>query len=199
MFLRLSPENLQHLEFLRDAEDHLVQEFGSISLQFLANGINRKIFKAAAQKLEVDVGIIERAVIGLMKLFSEASKNGLEGTDFYDSLIALEFSNTNAETLNKLYSDCSKDTRHILAQCAPSLPVYEDLEWRLDVRLATRSLHQQLTPNVLLKFHITDGEKSEMKVMQTDPMNLIHTTRVLEEALEELKSNHVRRIVRTIQ
>lgn len=198
MLLRLSPENLEHLEFLRDADEQLVNEFGSISLQFLSNGINRKIFKAAAQKLDVDVSIIEKAVVGLMKLFSEASKNGLQGSDFYDSLITLEFNTANARTLDKLYSECSKDTRHMLSQCAPSLPQYEDLEWRLDVKLATRCLHQQLTPNVLLKFHIKDGEKQECKVLQTDPVNLIHTTQVLEEALGELKTKHVRRIVRTV-
>lgn len=76
---------------------------------------------------------------------------------------------------------------------------YKNLEWRLDVKLATRSLLEILEPEVILKFEFNTGnEKKEAKIFQTDLVNLNNLTNNLEEALNEIKSNHCRRIFRNI-
>jgi hypothetical protein len=36
-------------------------------------------------------------------------------------------------------------------------------------------------------------------VLQTDPVNLVHMTKVLDEALQEIKSSYCRRILRNIK
>ena len=74
------------------------------------------------------------------------------------------------------------------------------LEWRLDVKVASRMLRHQTTPEVMMKLSTTDehGETCS-KTLQTDPVNLLHMTQVLEGALKDVKSSHCRRIARTIK
>ena len=196
MLLKLSDDNLQHLSFLHDANNDVVKEFVDISLQFLTSGMNKKIFKVAAQKLQADENVVENAVVGLMQLFAEATKYKLNNDDLYDSLVAMGFAEQHAETIKDAFS--STTTRRALNNCASTLPGYDNLEWRLDVKLSTRSLHQQLDPVVRMKLHTSDGEQKNVHFLQTDPVNLLHMSRVVEEALDEMKSNHVRRILRNI-
>lgn len=76
---------------------------------------------------------------------------------------------------------------------------YKNMEWRLDVKLATRSILELLEPEVILKFDFNNGnDKKEVKILQTDIVNLNNLTNNLEEALNEIKSNHCRRVFRNI-
>lgn len=66
-------------------------------------------------------------------------------------------------------------------------------------QLASRSLRHQVIPTVLLKLQIEDEGKKESQMLQADPVNLVHMTHVLEEALQEIKSGYCRRIARNIK
>lgn len=66
-------------------------------------------------------------------------------------------------------------------------------------QLASRSLRRQTTPTVLFKLHTEDSGVRETTVLQTDPVNLVHMTKVLDEALQEIKSSYCRRILRNIK
>lgn len=66
-------------------------------------------------------------------------------------------------------------------------------------QLSSRSLRRQVTPKILLKLHIQETGEKSTTVLQTDPTNLVHLTTVLEQALQEMKSTHCRRIVRNIK
>lgn len=76
---------------------------------------------------------------------------------------------------------------------------YHNLEWRLDVQLASRTLRRQVNPVFLLKLDVQDGSAIKSHILQTDPANLIHLTEQLEAALSEMKTAYVRRIVRNIK
>jgi len=79
------------------------------------------------------------------------------------------------------------------------VPCYKDLEWRLDIQLATRSVRHQVEPLVTLKLHTVDsGQQNTVHLLQTDPVNLLHLTRTLETALHELNTSHCKRIVRNL-
>jgi hypothetical protein len=52
---------------------------------------------------------------------------------------------------------------------------------------------------VLLKLHTDDAGSKGVHVMQTDPVNLLHLTTALDQALQEMKSPYCRRIVRNIK
>ncbi|XP_042636788.1 LOW QUALITY PROTEIN: COMM domain-containing protein 2 [Orycteropus afer afer] len=67
------------------------------------------------------------------------------------------------------------------------------------LRLASRSLRQQIKPAVTIKLHLNENGSHTTKVLQTDPATLLHLVQQLEQALEEMKTNHCRRVVRNIK
>lgn len=102
------------------------------------------------------------------------------------SNVIIENVMSNSNTLKNYLSDMRVETLS-----------YKNLEWRVDVKLATRSVLELLEPEVILKFEFNTGnEKKEAKILQTDLVNLNNLTNNLEEALNEIKSNHCRRIFR---
>ena len=50
-----------------------------------------------------------------------------------------------------------------------------------------------------MKLETEDSGDVSRTVLQTDPVNLLHLTKVLDEALQEMKSPYCRRIVRNIK
>ncbi|XP_038858881.1 COMM domain-containing protein 2 [Salvelinus namaycush] len=200
MLLVLSDEHKEHLGFLPEVDSAVVGEFGRIAVEFLRKGTNPKIYEGAARKLSVDAETVQHGVEGLMYLLTESSKLMISEVDFQDSVLVLGFTEDLNQLLLQLYLENRKEIRHILGELTPSLPHYHNLEWRLDVQLASRALRQQVKPTVTMKLHLEEsgGDKSA-KVLQTDPATLMHLIQELEKALAELKTTHCRRILRNIK
>ena len=58
---------------------------------------------------------------------------------------------------HQLYQENCQEIRSILSEMAMDLPHYHNLEWRLDVQVASRALQRQAHPSVLLRLHTKDG------------------------------------------
>lgn len=109
---------------------------------------------------------------------------------------------------------------NILSQISVKDLRFRELEWRLEARIASRSLLQQAIPIITIKMHldteIINENKDQLKppaeessvaqpretrkkqiLFQTDPNNLIHIIDTLEKALEEAKTHRIRNIVKT--
>ncbi|XP_023931526.1 COMM domain-containing protein 2 [Lingula anatina] len=198
MLLMLEDEHKEHLAFLTSVGLDVVQEFCKISLGFIKKGSNPKMYQAAASKLGVDAETVMHGVEGLMYLFTESSKLMVNEIDFQDSIMTLGFPEDLKGLLLQQYLENRKEIRCILSEMSMDLPQYHNLEWRFDVKLASRSLKHQIDPTILLKLHIADSGERHTQVLQTDPSNLVHMTNVLDKALQEMKSQHCRRIVRNI-
>lgn len=199
MLLVLTDEHKEHLGFLPQVDSAVVGEFGRIAVEFMKKGSNPKIYEGAARKLNVPVETVQHGVEGLMYLLTESSKLMISEVDFQDSVLVLGFTDELNDVLLQLYLDNRRVIRNILQELAPSLPHYHNLEWRLDVQLASRALRQQVKPVVTLKLHLeTEGTQSA-RVLQTDPATLLHVIQELERALAEVKTNHCRRILRNIK
>lgn len=177
----------------------MVAEFGRIAVEFLRRGSNPKIYEGAARKLNVSSDTIQHGVEGLTYLLTESSKLMISELDFQDSVFVLGFSEELNKLLLQLYLDNRKEIRTILNELAPRLPSYHSLEWRLDVQLASRSLRQQIKPAVTIKLHLDQNGDHSTHFLQTDPATLLHLVQQLEQALEEMKTNHCRRVVRSIK
>lgn len=199
MLLDLSEEHKEHLAFLPQVDSGVVAEFGRIAVEFLRRGSNPKIYEGAARKLNVSSAIIQHVVEGLTYLLTESSKLMISELDFQDSVFVLGFSEELNRLLLQLYLDNRKEIRTILNELAPRLPSYHSLEWRLDVQLASRSLRQQIKPAVTLKLHLDQNGEHSTHLLQTDPATLLHLVQQLEQALEEMKTSHCRRVVRSIK
>lgn len=96
----------------------------------------------------------------------------------------------NYEQLRTFYSELNKKEFGIT-----SLPHFQSLEWRLDVEVERRSLRSLTKPVFTLKINTT----KEDLVLNADYHDLKHCCDVLERALKEVKSTHVRRIKTYIQ
>ncbi|XP_039614037.1 COMM domain-containing protein 2 [Polypterus senegalus] len=199
MLLVLSDEQKEHLSILTEVDVAVVAEFGRIAMEFLRRGSNPKIYEGAARKLNVAVESVQHGVEGLMYLLTESSKLMISEVDFQDSVLVLGFSEGLNKLLLQLYLDNHKEIRSILGELAPHLPHYHNLEWRLDVQLASRALRQQIKPVVSFKLHLEQNGEKTAKVVQTDPATLLHLIQQMERALGEMKTNHCRRIVRNIK
>ncbi|XP_033637650.1 COMM domain-containing protein 2-like [Asterias rubens] len=198
MLLVLEDEHKEHLNFLVSVNVEVVQEFCRIAMEFIRKGINNKMYLIAAQKLSVDAETVRHGVEGLMYLLAESAKLMVTDIDFQDSILTLGFSDEMKKELLRFYLDNCKEIRTIQSEMVMDLPHYHNLEWRLDVELASRSLHHQTTPSLLLKLHTEDSGNKTTQLLETDPSNLLHMTKCLEGALAEVKSQHCRRIMRNI-
>ncbi|XP_072263982.1 COMM domain-containing protein 2 [Pyxicephalus adspersus] len=199
MLLVLSDEHREHLRILTQVESAVVGEFGRIAIEFLRKGSNPKVYEGAARKLEVSSSTIQQAVEGLTYLLTESSKLMVSEIDFQDSVLVLGFPEELNKVLLQLYLDNRKEIRRILSELEPDLPHYHNLEWRLDVQLASRSLRHQVKPTMTMKLHLKQDDDISTNILQTDPATLMHIIQELEQALAEMKTNHCRRIVRNIK
>ena len=118
-----------------------------------------------------------------MYLLTECSKLMVNEIDFQDSIMVLGFPEELNKELLSLYQENCQEIRSILSEMAMDLPHYHNLEWRLDVQVASRALQRQAQPSVLLRLHAKDGEELDSHLMQTDPSNLVHLTQSLELSL----------------
>jgi hypothetical protein len=75
---------------------------------------------------------------------------------------------------------------------------YNNLEWRVDIKLASRSIRDIIEPEIMLKFDLKNDDETSSQVLKTDVVNLIHLTTSLEEALNEIKTNYCRRVIRNV-
>ncbi|XP_048398720.1 COMM domain-containing protein 2 isoform X1 [Stegostoma tigrinum] len=199
MLLVLSEEHKEHLGFLPQVDFEVVGEFCRIAVEFLKKGSNPKTFEGAARKLNVSTETVQHGVEGLMYLLTESSKMMISEVDFQDSVLVLGFPEDLNKLLLQLYLENRREIRSILNELAPDLPHYHNLEWRLDVQLASRALRQQVKPLLTLKLHLEQNGQRNANILQTDPATLLHLIRKLEQALGEMKTNHCRRIVRNIK
>ncbi|KAM9384410.1 COMM domain-containing protein 2 [Pholidichthys leucotaenia] len=202
MLLVLSEDHKDHLSFLAKVEPTVVGEFGRIALEFLRRGTSPKVYEGAARKLGVPVELVQHGVEGLMFLMTESSKHMISEVDFLDSVLVLGFGEELNQMLLQLYLQHHGQVRTILSQLPSTLPAYHNLEWRLDVQLASRSFRHQVIPMMTIRLLLTRGCGSSdhiSRVLQTDPSTLLHLISTLEAALAAMKTSHARRILRNIK
>lgn len=207
MLLVLSEDHKEHLSFLPKVDTAVVGEFGRIALEFLRRGSSPKIYEGAARKLGVPVEMVQHGVEGLMFLMTESSKHMVSEVDFLDSVLVLGFSEELNQVLLQLYLQHHSQIRGVLSRLPSNLPAYHNLEWRLDVQLASRSVGHQVVPTLTMRLLLArdcDGRRDhdhdhDSRVLQTDPSTLLHLISTLEAALAAVKTSHARRILRNIK
>ena len=199
MLVVLTDQQKANLALLGEFDDAVAGEFCKIAVGFIRNGVNPKMYQTAASKLETPVEKVRKCVEALMYLMSEMSKALVPEIDFQDSLLMIGFSEELISTLLRLYLENRDEIRSILNELSLDLPHYQNLEWRFDVQIASRALKSQVKPVILMKFDIKDGGRMISRLLETDPINLVHMTEVLEKALAEMKTSHARRITRNIK
>ncbi|KAF8763195.1 COMM domain-containing protein 2 [Argiope bruennichi] len=160
---------------------------------------NPKVYQSAAQRLNVETDIVQNAIAGIIQLLIEASKAMVTEMEFRDSIIVLSFNSETQEELVKCYLENNQNIRSLLSSLEMCVPHYKNLEWRLDVQIASRSLRRPMEPSMLLKLQLEEGKELKNIILEADPSNIINMTKVLDQALQEAKSQHFRRVMRSIK
>lgn len=200
MLLLLDDEQKSSLRLLSQFDIQVAAELAKRAVEFIKKGVVSKIYQNASQKLGIEAAALQRCIEALMYVLCESCKLSLSEIDFRDSLMILDLPEELRKELLDIYLQNRKEVRAILSESSVHLPEYRDLEWRIDVQLASRALRRQVQPSVLLRLHTSaSGQGDSCQLLQTDPGNLLHLTEVLEDALQEARSQHSRRIMRNIK
>ena len=83
-----------------------------------------------------------------------------------------------------------------------SIQRYKDLNWRLDVEVASRTRHKAVTPSFVLKLNTVSGsmaDTSHETLMTADFANMQHMRTELAAAVASLKSTRALRVTRYLQ
>lgn len=199
MLVVLGDEQKADLSLLSAFDESVAREFCKIAVGFIRNGINPKMYQTAASKLGIESETVRKCVEGLMHLMSETSKVMINEIDFQDSMMTIGFTEGLSATLLALYLEHRNEIRTTLDNLSLDPVHFSDLEWRFDIQIASSALHYQTKPEIFLRFHLKDAGKDVIKTVQTDPLNLVHMTEVLDKAITEMKSTHCRRVTRNIK
>ena len=123
-----------------------------------------------------------------------------------DSLSLFGIKSDIALQIETSFSSNSKQIQAFLNKMKLTTVEYENVEWRLDIKLGSKSLRKIVEPEILLKFDFrkgrsglsdgNDGDNIETKLLQTDIVNLNNLTNSLENALNEIRTNYCRRVFR---
>ncbi|XP_017141761.1 uncharacterized protein LOC108155456 isoform X2 [Drosophila miranda] len=230
--LRLNKQQKDHLALLqRPASD--VVELCKSAFDYLINGPNASRYETLAKKYSadaVDREAVQRTVEALISLLiSVTTRVGGTGVDM-------------RAILRQTFPDLSDDVLEVLEQFVTSkrnfvegsiksanIRAYRlvNLDWRLEVRTASRTLLEQCSVVITMKLYlhrepknenrelleVDDSGRSEQELaamqederrhrkdllVQTDVSSLLYMIRTLEDALSESKTRRIRNIVEGI-
>jgi len=149
MIVVFSEQHKTDLALLSSQPVAVVNEFCKITLDFIRKGSSaqdKKKLASAAKKLGLPQKSVESVISALCFLFIEACKLNLREKDFRDSLIPLEYPQEHNDSLKTEWLANKDEIRQLLLDMLVDLPHFVDLDWRLDIQLASRSSRNLLSP-----------------------------------------------------
>lgn len=205
-------EVLDDAKLLPTLAPEVLNEFCMIAVEHIRVGvISKSKYSKAATALSVDVSALISAVEALSHMILECVRRGASGEDFSSSVSngagasegSLSFTDAAIEVLRACYNVHSKDLRMLLDDLSLRLGHYHNLEWRLDVPLASRMLRSGgslLQPLLIIELETKDARGNPTKnLMQMDYANLDHLVQQLEMAVKEVNTKHSRRVLRYVK
>uniref|UniRef100_A0A182NA67 COMM domain-containing protein n=1 Tax=Anopheles dirus TaxID=7168 RepID=A0A182NA67_9DIPT len=181
------------------------------------------------EKLSTTYETVRGALEALVALLIDSTKMALSEREFYAAVQALETINEKqSEILWQFITSKRNLVDNVLrASCQDEL-YFRELEWRIEGRIASRTLPSQATPVIKMKFHLdtecvseyrenllsepmrtadttameeqTQPQHTRREVLaETDPTMLQHMIQVLEQALLEARTRRVRNYVKPTQ
>ncbi|CAG9825581.1 unnamed protein product [Phaedon cochleariae] len=168
MLISLRSDHKLHLQILMLQPIQVIIDFCKLAMDFLQNGPNMKRYHTAAQKLEVEVEIVQNCVYGLINLLLMSSQHKLSDADFRDSVLTLGFSQEQQSILSKFYESKQKEIQELM-KVPVNEPHYDNLKWRFEaqvtlidypyhVPIRDCELHKQA--NILQKNTLTIKQKN---------------------------------------
>ena len=144
------------LVFVLSQETDVLHQFAEIALQFgKGDRSGAASFPGVAEELGVESEAVEGGVAALSYIFVQSARLSLSTDDFERALREeAGFTEEDAlEIMRSLFNDNREALRNVLVAADASLPIprYHNLEWRLEVQVASRSAHHTAEPSFTLQ------------------------------------------------
>ncbi|XP_052888148.1 COMM domain-containing protein 2 [Anopheles moucheti] len=225
----IRPEQANQLRFLLEQPEEVLIEFCKLAIEYINSGLNEKKCTVAAKKLSSTYDTVRGALEALVALLIDSTKMAISEREFYNVLQTslLNIHEKQSEILWQFITSKRNLVDNVLrASCQDEL-YFRDVEWRIEGRIASRSLRSQATPVIKMKFHLDTECVSEYReklhvmpvgaveeqegtikpdkhtrkevLAETDPTMLQHMIQVLEQALLEARTRRVRNYVKPVQ
>uniref|UniRef100_A0A182VX71 COMM domain-containing protein n=1 Tax=Anopheles minimus TaxID=112268 RepID=A0A182VX71_9DIPT len=223
----IRPEQATQLRFLLEQPEEVLIEFCKLAIEYINSGINEKKCTVAAKKLSSTYDTVRGALEALVALLIDSTKMAVSEREFY-AVLQTSLENIHEKQCEILWQFITSKRNLVdnvlRASCQDEL-YFRDLEWRIEGRIASRSLRSQATPVIKMKFHLdtecvseyreklhsvpvdgSEGANAKMQdhtlrevLAETDPTMLQHMIQVLEQALLEARTRRVRNYAKPVQ
>ncbi|XP_047539143.1 COMM domain-containing protein 2-like [Vanessa atalanta] len=152
MIIFLSELQKEHLNLLHQHSTQVLVDFCKLTIDYLNNGMNEKKYGIAAEKLDVPVNVVQNLIYALAYLIVEGCKHNLSEPNFRSSLAIAGFSQEQQQILVKLYNAKKRELSEALNLLQQKDPSYQDLTWRFEVQVASKSSMDEVKPMVAMDF-----------------------------------------------
>eukprot|EP00240_Pyramimonas_obovata_P014031 CAMPEP_0118924048 /NCGR_PEP_ID=MMETSP1169-20130426/2357_1 /TAXON_ID=36882 /ORGANISM="Pyramimonas obovata, Strain CCMP722" /LENGTH=202 /DNA_ID=CAMNT_0006865129 /DNA_START=298 /DNA_END=903 /DNA_ORIENTATION=+ len=185
------------VDILTKLDENVVAEFAKTSLDILRKGTqNIKGFAKAAKKLGVTTEDIHKMCTALCHIMLEAARSEPSEAALGEYLHDLGFRDSARQVLIQFCTENFTEIRELGVKPSLWYPQYKQLEWRLDVQVASRSMRHEAIPSYLLSLATAtpDGQQ-EVQVMQADYTSMLQWSGQVEAALAESTAVSTRRLM----
>lgn len=214
-----------HLELVKKCDPTDVITLCKIAFDYLANGPEnqREIYKAIAEKYDdqFKADEVQLAVEALISILIEATRAKATEGDVKKPLTLADFREDTVEILTQFLTSKRNFIEGSIKTANIRSYRLVNLEWRLEIRLASRTVMKQSQIVVVMKLYLHTEPKNENRdlldtadgnsrihederrnrkdiLVQTDLNSLTHMIHNLEEALIESRTRRLRNIVEAI-
>ncbi|XP_031638302.1 COMM domain-containing protein 2 [Contarinia nasturtii] len=164
----INTEQREHLKLLRENSPEVAIEICKVTLDYMNNGSNTNKFQAIATKLNTTTAALQDAINALIMLQLNSIKTNVTEDEF-SQIEQTGFTKEHISILWQFVTSKKEYVRNVLDQISLVEYRFRDLEWRLEGRVASRSLIQQSIPFITIKFHLDSEKVDENK----SPLGLI--------------------------
>lgn len=201
-------QKLEDLQFIQEQTVEILVELCKIAFDYIKNGPNSEKYEKISKALSISsTDQVQQSVEIIAQFLVDAVRTKAKETDF-NSLAELGFSEQHISVLKQFVESKADNISKLLLGKQSSDLRFRDLDWRLEARVASRSLHSQAEPVITIKLHLDNEATNEKRdvlnttetqvVVQTDPNSLVHIIGQLEQALAESKTYQTRNFVKAI-
>ncbi|KAJ5075518.1 comm domain containing protein [Anaeramoeba ignava] len=192
----LTQQQINELSFLKSIPVEFGKEFVNITMKFILGNPKPRVLLKAAEKLQVDIEVIQKCIESITYLYTQSSKTLISKEEFGDFLKVIQIEEELRIYMIDQYEQQNSPIRKFLNKMTFELPYLKTMEWRLDVQLASRKLREQFQPYYIIRITTSDDK---IFTMYCDFHELKEITDQLERALSEIRSQHFQRIHRYIK
>jgi hypothetical protein len=166
------------IDWLNTLEPAMRWEFFNISLQYLRDDVQPKLFNAAGRKLGVEAETVQDAIESIAYFVTQVT--GKQKMQF-----ELPFMNELEEFCEE-NEDELKDIFKMSVRHNPEKTNYAGFDWRFELQVASRAAVELSEPRIILNFSAVEGGVKKSNVLESDYANLKHLYEELNNALQSL-------------